>query len=187
MRFFSCLVLAFCIFGNAALSATDIFTVRSSDIYVIDGDTVGIGESRYRLAGIDACELGQQALNESSQYFDCGAVGTKFLQSFLDGSVTIAVLGRDKYDRKLAIFYDQSGRDINGRMVLNGWAVAYYSNQYAETRNFLQDSNFAQSQGVGLWAGEFVMPSEHRKNPERSPRASSPSLWDRLIAYIFSL
>ena len=107
MRFFSYLILTFCIFWNAGANAAETFSVLASDIYVIDGDTVGIGDSRYRLAGIDACEREQRAINASGRYFDCGAAGTGYLQSLLVGEVTILTLGIDRYGRHLAVLYSQ--------------------------------------------------------------------------------
>jgi endonuclease YncB( thermonuclease family) len=149
MRFFSYLILTFCIFWNAGANAAETFSVLASDIYVIDGDTVGIGDSRYRLAGIDACERAQRAINASGR--------------------------------------QPSGQDINAQMVSSGWAVAYYSGRYPETRHFADVSAIAQSQGAGLWAGEFVIPSQHRKNPDATPDTQSLSIWGQLAAFILSL
>ena len=49
--------------------------------------------------------------------------------------------------------------DINEWLVLNGWAVAYtyYSYDYSRAEAF------AKSERSGVWAGEFVMPWEWRR------------------------
>lgn len=178
--------MTFCIFWNAAAGAAETFSVHASEIYVVDGDTVGIGESRYRLAGIDACEREQWAINASGRQFNCGAAGAGYLQSLLVGEVTILTLGIDRYGRHLAILYSQSGQDINAQMVSSGWAVAYYSDRYSETRHFPGVSVISQNQGAGLWAGEFVIPSQHRKNPDAMSDTQSLSPWSRLFAFILS-
>ena len=53
------------------------------------------------------------------------------------------------------------GMDIGSLMVSLGWAVDYerYSKGHYQVEQFQ-----AQKQGLGLWSGEFIVPSEYRKN-----------------------
>ena len=50
---------------------------------IIDGDTVEQGGTRYRLAGIDAPENGQVALDGRGRRFDAGAAATGALSNYL--------------------------------------------------------------------------------------------------------
>jgi len=72
-------------------------------------------------------------------------------------------------------------------MVSSGWAVAYYSDHYPETQHFPDISMIAQNQAAGLWAGEFVIPSLHRKYPDAAPDVQPLSIWGQLVAFILSL
>ena len=49
--------------------------------------------------------------------------------------------------------------DLNARMVLQGWALAYrkYSMDYVD------EESAAQKAGAGIWRGEFVPPWEWRR------------------------
>lgn len=133
-----------------------------------DGRTLEINESRMLLYGIDAPDLAQECILNGVAY-QCG------LRAYLQlidltagvGRVTCyasKIEGDDRAYGKCG-FPTPNGADIrpdvpsfNERMVLSGWAVA--------DRRFTQDYVAAEEEARkakrGLWAGEFVNPSEWR-------------------------
>ena len=136
---------------------------------IVDGDTVKYGGTSYRLAGIDAPEKGQVALDSRGRRFDAGAAATEALSHFLDDmharSWQVDIVCRpgdvDRYRRQLACIElahpDGSTLDVCAWMVAEGWAVAEYGPQY---RHLERD---ARRDRRGLWAGEFERPKDWRR------------------------
>ena len=51
---------------------------------LIDGDTLSDGTVRYRLVGVDACEMGQPIdFSEEPETLDCGYYAMKFMEQFI--------------------------------------------------------------------------------------------------------
>ncbi len=146
--------------------------------HVIDGDTLGMGQARIRLKGIDAPEMDQTCERDGANYF-CGKEARNILRSKIGReSIRCESAGKDQYGRVLARCY--SGKlDLNGWMVQQGWAIAYGS--------YSREENEARNNRQGLWAGQFVRPSlwrkEHSRKNEETP-SSTPDARDRLSAYI---
>ena len=65
------------------------------------------------------------------------------------------------------------GQDLNGRLVAEGMELAYrrYSIDYVD------EEESARATGNGLWAGEFVAPSEWRRGKRLSAVASERNTW----------
>ncbi len=76
-----------------------------------------------------------------------------------DHEVTCQGDTRDRYGRLIAVCC-AGGTDLNGAMVLQGWALAYrkYGVDYVDQEAVARDAR------VGMWRGEFVPPWEWRKN-----------------------
>jgi len=51
------------------------------------------------------------------------------------------------------------GEDLNGWMVANGWAVAYRE----FTRDYIPAGERAHAAQLGLWRGDFMLPSQWRR------------------------
>ena len=147
---------------------------------IIDGDTVKFGGTRYRLAGIDAPETGQLALDGRGRRFDAGAAATNALSNFLDDMHArrwkVDIVCRpgdvDRYGRQLGRIElsHANGRTLDACawMVSQGWAVAEYGNQY---RHLERD---ARRHRRGLWAGTFERPKDWRR-AQRGQRAPARS------------
>lgn len=130
---------------------------------MVDGDTLAIAGEKVRLHGIDAPESNQVCRRDGAQY-PCGAMASQWMATQTQGrTVTCSGSGRDRYGRLIAVCR-VDGTDLNEGIVRAGWAVAFlrYSHAYAE------DEATARRERVGLWAGEFERPAEHR----RAKRAS---------------
>lgn len=156
-------------------------------VLIIDGDTVKVDGTRYRLAGIDAPENGQMALDDRGRPFDAGDAATNALANFLnvmqDRGWKAHIVWRDgdvdRYRRQLAhievVHRDGRTLDVCAWMVAEGWAVAEYGAQY---RHLERE---ARRHRRGLWAGEFERPKDWRRarrgQPARTPaRPEGPTL-----------
>jgi endonuclease YncB( thermonuclease family) len=82
--------------------------------FVIDGDTIVIGDARIRLAGIDAPEL-DQPYGKKAKWALVKLCKDQQVRAVLDGSMS--------YDRTVATCYLPDGRDLSAEMVKLGLAV----------------------------------------------------------------
>ena len=152
------------------------------NVWVIDGDTIHIGEfdetvdppeyvlNKIRLGGIDAPEINQTCGFEDDRFeADCGFFARSNLSGILESEKTINChitradewqgSGRDRYRRLRGKCYvGKSNMDVQQTLVREGWAVAFYTNDYKA------DERQARRASRGLWSGEFQRPSEFRKD-----------------------
>ncbi len=127
---------------------------------IVDGDTLKIGTHKIRLYGIDAPEK-KQTCKLKGQDWDCGKDASLYLQQLIMGSnLTCLIKSKDRYKRMIGICEREDGLILNQEMVASGMAVAYL--QYSKA--YQSDQLKAQSQMVGLWASEFIMPDIFRKH-----------------------
>ncbi len=102
---------------------------------VTDGDTVVVngkrqrtrcvGGTRVRLFGIDAPELKQKCRHLSGRDFLCGRAAASFLfEHVRSRAVECKDNSEDRYGRLLAVCFID-GKDLNARMVNEGWALAF--------------------------------------------------------------
>lgn len=129
---------------------------------IIDADTLTLCEERVRLVGIDAPETWPQqqlCLNADGMCYPCGQDATEALKEKIgaDNRVSCYLDGRDIYDRALGVCFSSDGTDLNGWLVANGHAVAYFSNTY------MPHEEIANVEQRGIHAGEFIDPSEWRR------------------------
>jgi endonuclease YncB( thermonuclease family) len=126
---------------------------------IIDGDTIEMAGERIRLHGIDAPEVKQTCQRTDGSEYRCGDMATFALAEIIEKHwITCKGETRDRYGRRIAVCY-AGPYDINAKMVRRGWALAYrkYSSDY------IDEEEDARGRGVGLWAGEFVVPWKWRK------------------------
>ena len=128
-------------------------------IRVIDGDTLVVGATTYRLFGIDAPEGRQTCTTNSGAAWKCGASSTQALRALIGtSSVQCEARDRDRYGRTVATCH-AAGVDLGEAMVAGGWALAYrsYSKQYVPAEDI------ARAAAAGIWSSRFVMAEEWRK------------------------
>lgn len=135
--------------------ATDL----SGSAHVVDGDTIEIGGTKFRLHGIDAPEMRQECRREDGSPYRCGEASTHALRVLI-GSEPVRCEGNtdDCYNRLIATCYSGTV-NLNAEMVRQGWALAYrhYSKAY------LSAEKEAQEAKRGVWAGKFEPPWEWRR------------------------
>ncbi|MCP4182969.1 MAG: thermonuclease family protein [Hyphomicrobiales bacterium] len=139
--------------------ASDLEREYSGSVIVIDGDTVIINGNKIRLEGIDAPEI-SQICEKNDDTYQCGVKARSYLKSLVRQDVLRCYAWqRDKYQRLLGRCF-VGKTDINGKMVRDGWAVAFGS-YYGEERH-------ARDAGIGIWAGKFIRPREWRLEQGRA-------------------
>lgn len=121
---------------------------------VADGDSLAIGDTRIRLEGIDAPELGQTCSRNGGDY-PCGREARDALARLVgNGAVSCESRRQDRYGRLLARCTAGSV-ELNRAMVEEGWAVAY--------GGYMDAEDAARRAGRGLWAGSFERPQDWRR------------------------
>ena len=151
------LLVAVLLLAGLAVLATALLREESAAgrAHAIDGDTLELGGTRMRLAGIDAPEL-HQTCTRDGQSWDCGIAARRALAEALrSGPVTCTHRRRDKYGRPLARCM-VDGQDIAALLVSQGLAVSYLDTRYAP------QEAAARAARRGLWAGRFKRPVEYR-------------------------
>ena len=133
--------------------------VKSSQVRIIDGDTIVLDAKKIRLHGIDTPEIKQKCKDSNSKAFHCGLRAKEELENLIGNNlVTCETKDKDRYGRLISVCY-VNGKNVNSLLVENGWALAYrkYSNDY------VNKEIKAMKKNLGLWSGEFIVPWEWRK------------------------
>jgi endonuclease YncB( thermonuclease family) len=104
--------------GSVALCAEAI----SGAPRIVDGDTIQIGATKIRFAGIDAPETDQVCLDAHGQRWACGIASRDELVKHSAGRPwECDLIGTDKYGRSLGKCFVE-GEDVSAWMVRSGWA-----------------------------------------------------------------
>jgi endonuclease YncB( thermonuclease family) len=96
-----------------APSTTAALTIRGP-VRVIDGDTVVVGDTRVRLKGVDAAELGT-ARGENAR---------RVMAMLVTGELTCRLTGEKTYRREVGYCTKANGTDINRAIIAQGAARA---------------------------------------------------------------
>jgi endonuclease YncB( thermonuclease family) len=145
------LVLMFLISQKIEADAVKTFTGRYR---VVDGDSLALGKTRFRLKGIDAPEL-SQVCQRDGRPWNCGEAAKEHLSTFIGtGNVDCKGGRRDKYGRLLVnCFADDL--NINREMVRVGMAVSF--------DDYEPDERKARDARAGIWASDFTRPVDWRR------------------------
>lgn len=126
---------------------------------MIDGDTLALGDTRWRPLGIDAPEIRQSCKTADGQDFACGIAARDALAEMIgDSPVTCEQTDTDRYGRAVGIC-TAGGKDLGKELVAIGMAVPYL--QYSDA--YQSQGEAARDRRLGLWSGNFEMPNEFRK------------------------
>ncbi|MBD9652917.1 thermonuclease family protein [Ensifer sp. ENS09] len=133
-------------------------TMAADIARVVDGDTLDIGNVRYRLHGIDAPEAGQVCNASDGGAWPCGKEAIRKFEDIVGGhEVVCDSRGTDPYGRVIAVC-TADGRDINAEMVGSGyaWAFRKFSEDYTGLE---QEARLAH---LGVWQAETEAPWDFR-------------------------
>ena len=129
---------------------------------VVDGDDIEISGIRIRLHGIDAPEHDQLAISETGRAVAHGAIVQGKLKDKIDcKNVVVDVLKRDRFGRRIGVVYlaGDKSRSINEWMVLRGFAIAAYSDEFQSAEDW------AREKRLGMWGYRITFdPREWRKD-----------------------
>jgi endonuclease YncB( thermonuclease family) len=123
------------------------------------GDSLAIGNVRFRLHAIDAPEGKQTCESANGQVYGCGERSTAALKHLINRRpVTCSQVDKDRYGRIVAKYF-VGELDLGAAMVKQGMAVAYtdFGWDYATLEAT------ARANSEGLWAGRFDTPSDWRR------------------------
>ncbi|MFG1345434.1 thermonuclease family protein [Xanthobacter autotrophicus DSM 431] len=151
------LVIAILVIVGCALVAAFLQQreVREGMAVAVDGDTLDMGGTRIRLAGIDAPELRQECTRERRPW-PCGLAARSALARLAEqGQVRCAGRQTDPYGRLVAQC-SVGDIDLSDFMVREGFALAYRGRDYAGAEAE------AQASRRGIWAGTFQKPADFR-------------------------
>ena len=126
-------------------------------VTVIDGDTIHIGQKKYRFSGIDAPEI-KQTCKQDNVIILCGALAKDALEKKINNqNVLCKEESVDRYQRIIAECF-VGKESLSQYLVKNGYAVAYrkYSGQ------FINDEEYAKQNKLGLWSMMFEYPWDYR-------------------------
>jgi endonuclease YncB( thermonuclease family) len=141
------------LFGSAP--ADREWRAEATDIRVIDGETLALGERVVRLSGIAAPMRGDRCQQADGQSFDCGGASAAVLMRLVGGrTVTCRITGRDAFGRGVGQC-EANGLDLGRTLVGGGFAVA--------TGGAMRHAELTARQGDrGLWANRGGMPQDWR-------------------------
>lgn len=133
--------------------------VYASDIRVVDGDTIDIGATRYRLHGIDAPEAGQKCTGQSGKIWRCGKAAIAAFESAVLNTQHVACDNRgvDGNNRIIGVC-TVDGLDINRWLVRNGYAWAF--TKFSE--DYVPDEKQAREAKLGVFQAPTQTPWEYR-------------------------
>jgi endonuclease YncB( thermonuclease family) len=147
-------------------------TIVRGQATVIDGDTIEIQGSRIRLAAVDAPESDQLCENDVGRRYRCGQTASFALADFIGRSLVTCTAEVDRYGKPQTSYErtiaacQVNGADLGAWLVERGWAVPYWT--YGGAR-YRRQYEHARQTRVGIWAGRFEDPSEHRAR-KRAPQ-----------------
>ena len=128
-----------------------------TSLVVIDGDTIHIGDKKYRFSGIDTPEM-KQTCQKDGVVIMCGVIAKDALQNKINNrEVSCKDEEIDRYQRIVAECFIGE-ESLSKYLVRNGYAVAYrkYSNK------FIEDEEYARQNKLGLWSMTFEYPWDYR-------------------------
>lgn len=125
----------------------------------IDSTIIAIDNQRVMLFGIDSV-MRKQLCTLDGKPWQCWETAVHDLQTVLDeGPVTCETVGKPDIFGRVLARCTVNGQSVNKQLVDRGFAVARPS----DTTDYVADEAAAKEKKVGLWQGQFEMPSAFRR------------------------
>ena len=124
-----------------------------AEVRVVDGDTLELDGTIFRLNGIDAPERLQRCGD-----WACGKAATRSLRELVDGkALTCRPISEDGYGRVIATCY-ANGQDIGAEMIGKGlaWAFVKYTDVY------VPEELVSKEKAIGVFAADYAPAWEFR-------------------------
>ena len=150
----------------------------AADPVVRDGGTVQLGDTTYRLDGLEAPDFDQMCVDDHADPWTCGVEARDRLAALIGkGAVRCDDLGPDPAYSKRHIglcHLEGESTSLNQLVVRQGYALHLDA---ASKARFGADEADARAQKRGLWRGCFVAPHDFRKRVTKAALlgASCPS------------
>jgi len=131
----------------------------NSQIRIVDGDTLRLGDRMLRLYGVEAPQRGQFCTDAQGRLYDCGTAAAAELARLVgERPLDCRIYGRDRFGRALGAC--RAGEvDLNAAMITAGWALADGGAMPA----LAPMEAAARHAQRGLWAGGFEPPVHWRR------------------------
>ena len=130
-------------------------TAEASEVRVVDGGTLRLGERVVRLDGLEAPVRGEACADAAGRGFDCGAAAADRLARLVaDRSLSCRLHGHDRLHRAVGTC-EAGGAELNAALVSGGWAVA-------SSDDLSKAEDAARASGRGFWTGGAVPPRTWR-------------------------
>ncbi len=137
-------------------------TIRAADgaaVRVMDGDSLRMGETEIRIAGIDAPELRQNCTGADGRPWPCGEAARAALERLVRTPGLVCERhATDRYGRSLAHCRTEAG-DIGAAMAAEGLALGARDPRFAEPTREMEAARAARR---GVWQGAHQHPAEWR-------------------------
>lgn len=149
--------LSHAVFALLLLSSSNVLASETGPVRVVDGDTIEVNGTVFRINGIDAPEYGQTCGVSGSEW-PCGKDAMALMVELVgDGDVTCEAIEPDGYGRIVGTCY-VDGLDIGSEIVRQGfaWAFVRYSTVYVDVENE------ARLAGLRIWSGPAQPAWEYR-------------------------
>ena len=132
--------------------------VKSSELKIIDGDTIHLNGEKIRFSGIDTPEIKQTCI-KNNEVIKCGIKAKELLAKMIGNKKINCIReGEDQYKRTLAECF-VNDLSLSSYLVKNGYAFAY--RKYS--KKFIADEDFARLNKLGMWSMKFEYPWDWRK------------------------
>jgi endonuclease YncB( thermonuclease family) len=149
----------------------------AADVIIHDGDSLTLGNARYRLHGIDAPELDQVCLDENGGVWACGIQARDRLKEFIGGrQVHCDDKGPDPSlpQRRRVGECRVQGEQITLHqwLVRQGWALNFEPDAKGLYKGDQEQARVSLS---GLWRGCFTTPQDFRLGNKGTANLLGPS------------
>lgn len=153
----------------AGSAHAETITGRAS---IIDGDTIEIRGTRFRLQGVDTPESAQTCEDAAGKAYRCGQKASLALADKIGtANVECETITKDRYGRSVAVCRLGS-EDLNGWLVAQGWGMAYRKYSMA----YVSQEEAAKAAKRGIWAGAFTPPWDWRKGKREGGAAGATAV-----------